>query len=142
MRFDHPKPLTPAQQFVNLRHNPVCAGRGTLRNGRLDWRFKSQPTPLSRAYDLSLRYRPLSSPDVLVVEPDLTVLAKGRKLPHVYQQRPTMLCLYLPGTAEWTSAMRIDATIIPWSALWLFYFEEWLTSNEWKGGGKHPDDTQ
>ena len=26
-------------------------------------------------------------------------------------------------------------TIVPWTALWLFYFEEWLTSDDWKGGG-------
>jgi hypothetical protein len=27
---------------------------------------------------------------------------------------------------------------VPWTALWLFYFEEWLTSDDWKGGGIHP----
>ncbi len=37
--------------------------------------------------------------------------------------------------------MRLDQTIVPWTALWLFYFEEWLESNEWKGGGEHPGDT-
>jgi hypothetical protein len=35
--------------------------------------------------------------------------------------------------------MRLDQTVVPWAILWLFYFEEWLTSNEWKGGGMHPD---
>ena len=25
-------------------------------------------------------------------------------------------------------------------ALWLFYFEEWLASDDWKGGGMHPRD--
>jgi hypothetical protein len=34
--------------------------------------------------------------------------------------------------------MRIDQTIVPWAALWLFYFEEWLSSDQWKGGGEHP----
>jgi hypothetical protein len=34
--------------------------------------------------------------------------------------------------------MRIDNTIVPWAILWLFYFEEWLSSDEWKGGGEHP----
>jgi hypothetical protein len=33
---------------------------------------------------------------------------------------------------------RIDQTIVPWAALWLFYFEEWLSSDQWKGGGEHP----
>lgn len=34
--------------------------------------------------------------------------------------------------------MRIDQTVVPWTALWLFYFEDWLASGEWKGGGQHP----
>jgi hypothetical protein len=34
--------------------------------------------------------------------------------------------------------MRLDRTIVPWIALWLFYFEEWLASDDWKGGGMHP----
>jgi hypothetical protein len=36
--------------------------------------------------------------------------------------------------------MRIDLTIVPWAMLWLFYFEEWLSSSDWKGGGVHPGD--
>jgi hypothetical protein len=78
---------------------------------------------------------------VFVDEPDLVALADGRRLPHAYEQRPTRLCLYLPGTGEWTSSMRLDETVVPWAILWLFYFEEWLVSNEWKGGGIHPKDT-
>jgi hypothetical protein len=30
------------------------------------------------------------------------------------------------------------ASRLPWAAIWLFYFEEWLASGEWKGGGEHP----
>lgn len=28
--------------------------------------------------------------------------------------------------------------LIPWIATWFYYFEEWLVSDEWKGGGVHP----
>lgn len=38
--------------------------------------------------------------------------------------------------------MRIDQTMVPWSILWLFYFEEWLVSNDWKGGGVHSGEKQ
>lgn len=38
--------------------------------------------------------------------------------------------------------MRLDHTVVPWTLLWLFYFEEWLESNDWKGGGVHPKDTE
>jgi hypothetical protein len=26
--------------------------------------------------------------------------------------------------------MRLDQTVVPWSVLWLFYFEEWLLSED------------
>ena len=67
------------------------------------------------------------------------MLAGGRRIPHLYQQKPPRLCLYLPRTYEWQSWMRLDQTIVPWTALWLFYFEEWLASDDWKGGGMHPE---
>jgi len=34
--------------------------------------------------------------------------------------------------------MRLDQTIVPWTSLWLFHLEEWLSSDDWKGGGEHP----
>ena len=138
MRHDRPRPLTAAQQFVNLRSNPICSGTGVLQAGRLIWRYCASPTPLSRTYQLRIDYRRNDVPQVFVEDPDLVSLAEGRRLPHVYEQRPTRLCLYLPRAREWSRWMRIDQTIVPWAALWLFYFEEWLDSDAWKGGGEHP----
>ncbi|MGO9685863.1 MAG: hypothetical protein ACLPTZ_25385 [Beijerinckiaceae bacterium] len=81
------------------------------------------------------------SPDVFVEAPDLNALAGGRALPHIYHD-PTRLCLYLPGKPEWAAWMRLDQTIVPWTLMWLFYFEDWLPSGEWRGGGEHPRKTQ
>ena len=133
------KPLTAAQQYVNLRANPVSAGTGELRGGKLLWRFESSPNPLSRTYGIRLKLDGKRSPEVYVESPDLHLLAEGRPLPHVYQQEPPRLCLFLPGTSEYRPWMRLDQTIVPWTALWLFYFEDWLATDEWKGGGMHPD---
>jgi hypothetical protein len=96
---------------------------------------------LSRSYKIRIEYREDDTPKVFVESPDLTLLADGRSLPHVYRE-PDHLCLYLPGTHEWTPGDRIDLTIVPWVSLWLFYFEEWLESDEWKGGGSHPDSAE
>ena len=142
MRIDQPRPLTAAQQFLNLRKNPICAGSGMLKAGRLVWRFRAAPTPLSREYSLCIDYRQGKTPRVFVEEPDLLVLAEGRRLPHVYEQKPCRLCLYLPNSGEWGAWMRIDQTIVPWALLWLFYFEEWISSNQWKGEGVHPGNTE
>jgi hypothetical protein len=131
--------LTPAQHFIFLRANPVCAGTGRLYAIGLTWEYRVRPTPLSREYLVRITFDRGAIPDVFIIEPDLLKLAGGRPLPHVYQN-PLRLCLTLPGTQEWTGTMRIDQTFVPWAAMWLFYFEEWLVSDEWKGGGQHPDE--
>jgi hypothetical protein len=137
MRYGRRKALTAAQQFINLRGNPVSAGDGFLHAGRFSWTYDTSPSALSRDYRIRIEMDHDLSPDVFVEDPDLDALAGGRDLPHIYHD-PTRLCLYLPGTPEWRPWMRLDQTIVPWTSLWLFYFEDWLASNEWKGGGEHP----
>lgn len=136
------KPLTAAQQYVNLRGNPLSAGAGELHAGRLLWRYETSPAPLSRMYGIRIEFANDDIPEVFVERPDLVELAEGRKLPHVYQQKPTRLCLYLPSTGEWQPWMRIDQIIVPWTSLWLYFFEDWLATDEWKGGGRHPGEDE
>lgn len=133
-----PRPLTAAQQAFHLRGNRLFPGEILLRRGKLTWRGPIRPTPVSRAYDVRLDYQVGESPQVVVETPDLKGLADGRKLPHVYKQFPPQLCLYLPRTGEWKPTLRLDETMLPWSTIWFFYFEEWLESDDWKGGGEHP----
>jgi hypothetical protein len=130
--------LTASQQFLSLQSNELSAGCGDLHAGALVWRCDVTPSPLSRFYRLRIEFRQGDTPAVFVESPGLNLLADGRRLPHVYLQYPPRLCLYLPRTFEWLPWMRIDRTIVPWAVLWLFYYEEWLASNEWKGGGEHP----
>jgi hypothetical protein len=92
------KPLTAAQQFVNLRSNPVSRGEGELRTGQLTWRYLATPSPLSRDYDMRIEFRQGGRPKIFVDGPDLHEFAGERRIPHLYQQRPPRLCLYLPHT--------------------------------------------
>lgn len=140
MQYTQNVRLTIAQQFMALQLCPACLGRGTLHNGRLTWEFPAQPTPLSRQYLIRIVFQQGGTPKAYVVDPNLSVLAEGKSLPHVYEQNPTQLCLYLPGSGEWSPSKKISETIVPWSVLWLFYFEDWLASGEWKGGGQHPSE--
>lgn len=138
MRPGRQRGLSVAQQLVNLRSERVPPGRGVMRAGGFTWTCTLQPTPLSREYEVRIEYRPRRPPKVYVDKPDLVALADGRRLPHVYEQSPTRLCLYLPGSGEWHDRLLVAQTFIPWANLWLFYFEDWLASGEWKGGGEHP----
>jgi hypothetical protein len=133
--------LSAAQQYLALRSSPISEGSGSLGRGRLVWTWQVAPSALSRLYTLKLLFKEGGSPKVFVEEPDLVALAEGRKIPHLYSEAPVKLCLYLPGSGEWHSGLLIAKTIIPWAALWLYFFEEWLISDEWKGGGQHPIDT-
>ncbi len=136
MRFGRPRALTLAQQRFHLAAHG--AGAGQIQGGELVWRVAVRPTPLSREYLIRIVYRMHDVPRVYVETPDLAALAGGRRLPHVYSEEPVRLCLYLPRALQWSDWMRLDQTMIPWSALWFFYFEEWLVSDDWKGGGEHP----
>jgi hypothetical protein len=137
-RYERLPELSPAQQYLFLRKNPICAGVGGIHTGRLHWHYWTRPTVLSRDYLTHIEFQRGGTPKVSIREPDLSALASGRDLPHVYHD-PIRLCLFLPGSDEWLGSMRIDQTFVPWTATWLYYFEEWLASNEWKGGGEHPN---
>ncbi|MFT0704432.1 hypothetical protein ACDX35_11870 [Enterobacter hormaechei] len=109
-----------------------------------------KPVPFSRGYKIRLEYAPPSAPRCFVVSPDLKKLSDGKKIPHTYaslaSSKITQLCLYLPRErhpdkhAEWVPQNQLSETILPWASLWLFYFEQWLHSGIWEGGGAHPND--
>jgi hypothetical protein len=122
-----------------LRASRVGHGTGEVNPTGLVWEYTDQPTLLSREYLLRIEYRRGDVPRVFVKEPDIRALAGGRELPHVYKD-PVRLCLYLPRSGEWDGSKRIDLTFVPWAAVWLYYFEEWLASDDWKGGGVHPSE--
>lgn len=139
MRPRRAPPISAARQYFALSSSSIFPGQGGLEKGRLVWQFSAKPTALSREYQLRILFRQGSPPQIFVTDPDLTELADGKDLPHVYQQKPPQLCLYLPGTGEWAPDQWIHKTIIPWAVLWLFFFENWLATGEWQGGGKHPE---
>jgi hypothetical protein len=80
------------------------------------------------------------TPNVFVMDPELSALAGGRALPHVYQD-PLRLCLTLPGTREWTGTMRIDRDIRTLGNNVGLLFRGLADHRRMEGGGKHPDPT-
>lgn len=109
-----------------------------MQRGRLLWEYTALPTPLSRTYEMRIEFRERHSPDVRCVAPDLMALAGGKKLPHVYAGTPPKLCLYTAKLGDWDPSRPIADTIVPWSYEWLFYYEHWLATGIWEGGGTHP----
>lgn len=107
----------------------------------LSFQMELSPSPASRIYQCELQVPAgLAFPNMIVKSPNLQSLAEGKKLPHIYPYsgKGTRLCLWQPKYKEWDWSMRLSETYIPWTVEWLFYFEHWMDTGLWVGGGEHP----
>lgn len=133
--------LSLIQQYSNLQYCPLSNnGSGKLDNKYFYWEFEVTPTPLSKTYRVLIIYHiDNSSPDVYILDENIWNISKNRPIPHLYDYKKIRLCLYYPSYNEWNTTMQLCNTIVSWTYLWLYFYEEWLLSNNWKGGGKHPE---
>jgi len=134
------RPQTPPLSIAIQAHclhiaQPSSTCRFTGRSG-LVWRGGARPTPLSEEYRLQINYDLGFLPKTKVLEPELRRRGE-EKIPHMYNQET--LCLFNPDKREWNDQMRISNTILPLACLWLYFYEVWLATGEWHGGGDHPD---
>jgi hypothetical protein len=127
--------ITPLQQLRHLQSSPI-GGDGFCKMGTVEWVCKVRPSVLGREYTIKIIYKQGDKPRVRVINPKLLELAGNQNLPHVYPKNE--LCLFMPATGEWNDRSYIAETIVPWTILWLFYFEHWLITGDWQGGGRHP----
>jgi|APSaa5957512622_1039677.scaffolds.fasta_scaffold100167_2 hypothetical protein len=137
-KYLKPKKYTPVEQYVFLNKSLTINGEGSVLKNVLTWIFKAQPTPFSRIYTIRIEFNG-RSPKVYVIDPKITEIARGRKIPHLYNQEKQQLCLYYPKYGEWTTYKKISNTIVLWAFLWLYYFEIWVLTDKWEGGGKEPE---
>jgi hypothetical protein len=111
-------------------------------------------TPDSQRYRIQLRFIPggeigrvalsLAWPEVDLLDPPASRRsgAPDEPVPHTYGEGPpAKLCLWLPGTDEWSPAMPLAETIVPWASEWLFFYELWHATGIWYGCGVHPPRT-
>lgn len=107
-----------------------------LRKGQISVTGVIKPTARSVSYSFSLTYRLTKRPKVKILNPVLTKNFKGDPIPHVYPGDE--LCLYYPKFDEFNSTRLISDSIVPWTSLWLYHYENWHITGTWQGGGKHP----
>lgn len=133
------------------------------RRIRRDWQFRAvlvghdialwrgTVTSLSATYDISivLALHPEQDgfefahswfPEVRVQAPVLTRRPQEPDvpMPHVYEEsspRP-MLCLFDPAERGWWPDMPIADTTLPLVADWLRFYEGWMATGVWTGGGR------
>lgn len=144
--------LTVAEQDVGIRREfpnfRLLFDAGFLAG----WR--GPLAPIRKRYEIEVTYCPfahyfdgftLGNPwvSVRVVDPPIGLNPRGTGEPphHIYRDQDGIgfrLCLYDPREQDWSPVWPIADTIVPWASEWLFYYEGWLLTGEWAGGGTHP----
>ena len=134
-KYFKPKRLTIGQQVFGMKAaHPRF--RCMWRQGIATWTGPVQPSAISEEYQIKVTYKLGDTPQVSILSPQLQGRSDYPLIPHVYPGNQP--CLYLPGAGEWDPGKFIAATILPWTSLWLYYYEVWHATGEWLGGGVHP----
>jgi hypothetical protein len=111
--------------------------RFTARLGRNQVTLVGTVTPFgcSEEYRVVIEYKLRTRPSIWVLKPALRSIGDGITIPHTFSDGS--LCLHTPG--QWQSDLTIAEYIVPWTVEWLLYYETWLATGEWLGGGEHPE---
>ena len=98
-----------------------------------------QASALSNTYHVRMEGKALSFPDVWVSEGAVERCEELEKVPHQfgceYDPKRIKVCLQKD---DWSPRSSLSRTAVPWTMEWLFFFEIWMTTGEWCGGGIHP----
>ena len=140
-RYFRSTPIPLVQQKVALCANFKGSACSIDKSkNQLFWSGKIKPTPLSKEYTVVLVYQLRKSPKVWVIGDELEKL-DAPDFPHKFdidaENKMVRICLYR--YSEFNSSKLLANTIIPWAIEWLYYYELWLATGEWLGGGEHPE---
>ncbi len=132
-----------AQQIKLQRQYPEAISK--IKKSTLYWDGWLCPTPLSRQYHVRVEYKRGKRPDVVLMGKNLIGINR-EDFPHRFvsyrgkqgnnDKYAVRICLHLRG--EFTGAMFLADTIVPWAVEWLYFYEIWLATGKWCGGGVHP----
>jgi hypothetical protein len=124
-RVPDPQRFDPKKQSREMTELFPAFGRRAGR-GDTTWIGPMQPTPDSTRYTVRVTYSPRQAPAVWIDSPAIKSGA-----PHRYSDGS--LCLFWPKEWRWSPEDSLAQTILPWTALWLYYYEMWQTTGEWLG---------
>jgi hypothetical protein len=142
MRTTSQRPLSFHLQAVGLS---IFSGRSSVEGETFTWDGELVPTGASSKYQVRIILERGYYPRSYLVSPSAREMADSvipnRNLPHVYVEEPLVqMCVFRPSKREWNSRMSLALTVVPWMSLWLSFFEDWVITDEWSGGGEHPSE--
>lgn len=141
-KYPKAKPITVAIQKHNMRSMYKNIIVKDFRGIALKMVLQVQPTEYSKFYYVLLVYNSVQSKPKAYISLDQLDVEDVKTIPHTYGRKNIYgkyyvnLCLNYIN--EWNSMMNIADTTIPWICEWLYFYEIWLITGKWCGGGKHP----
>lgn len=127
--------LTAFRQLQILLHKyPDSIGRMT-HHSAMFWQSSFQPTEISQKYDVAIEYSDSIAQPLVYVKTPLKLYPGEKKLPHVFSTVEQRICLNVKN--EWNKSLTISSHYVPWACEWLYYYETWVVTGEWLGGGLH-----
>jgi hypothetical protein len=140
-RYLKPKEVTVYKQKVALGAAYPEAKSSIIGRKTLVWGGKIRPSPFSKEYKVVLTWIPEQPPNVWIIGDELERL-DDPSFPHIYhidvERKMVRICLYRH--QEFNQYTFIANTIIPWAKEWLYFYEMWLATGNWLGGGEHPSE--
>lgn len=138
IRFNRTKHYTYPELLTQVREVEkfFIVEKKSIKQGKVELFLNLKPTDISKEYKVKIIARQNSkNVNIFVIDPKVNKYENGKKVPHLYSNGS--LCLYYPKYNEWKYTDLWSDTLIPWTSLWLYYYEVWQETGEWIGGGIH-----
>lgn len=141
-KFPKTKKVTIAIQKHNIKRKFKDLIVKDISKMDINMLLKIQPHINSKEYIVWLKYESLNRKPKVYLETGQLNINEKQDIPHKYGIKEmngkeyVELCLFHKN--EWDSTMNISDTIIPWTCEWLYFYEIWVITGKWCGGGKHP----
>ncbi|MBI5402513.1 MAG: hypothetical protein HY959_03870 [Ignavibacteriae bacterium] len=120
--FPKIKPYNYSLQALNMRSKFPQFKAVRKKNG---YDFIGILKPRDTEYQVHINYGEFAHPKVFVLSPEL----KSRK--HMYQDGS--LCIYKRSELKWRKDLLVSKYIVPLTAMWLYYYEIFILTDEWLG---------
>lgn len=135
----HPRALPIVTQLYNLvAQYPGSTGRRVSNDGFV-WEADLHASALSSTYHVRMEGKEYAFPDIWVSGGAVERCMELEKVPHQFgcKHDPNRIRVCLQ-KGDWSPRASLSRTAVPWTMEWLFFFEVWMATEEWCGGGIHP----
>lgn len=126
------------KNLLQLNKLEGCQIVSKKRNG-----FSAELLIRDGRYRIRIDYHSIGSPDVYVVSPvidmrsPLEIHTFGLRFHGAYNKEIPCLCLTHYDSDKWNSSILLTESYIPWAIEWTEFYELWLLTGVWYGGGIH-----